>query len=200
MDLTPEQFERAQPPFKSSHNPDPGQKGDGLMIHADGLLPASVPGQRIVGSLRDPENPGHRVQISVPHLPYERWIDEAGNVLSAAIRTNRVQRKRGGSVDDGNFKAQMEKERLKAGWVRYDDGLGKPQHVGDWTPEARDKLIKQRRKEQGDMMAYEAKPWLDKMKKESLEVQKALTDALSTFAEGAKDRSARAAKRAELDK
>ena len=209
--LTPDQIDRVCPKYTPTHTPVPGQKGDGLMIEAEGLMPANIPGQRNIGTMKDPDQPGRRVQLSVPHIPYERWIDEAGNLLCAVIRTNRVMKKNGrGSTDDGNFKSQMERERLKAGWVRYDDGLGKPSSFDDvngkkvivteWTPEVREALMVVRKKEQAEIMNHEAKPWLDKVKRESETVMKAMTEALQTFAEGTKQRQARAAKLAELDK
>ena len=191
MPLTPEQYERAQPKFKPSHEVNPGQSAEGLMIHAEGILPANVPGQRGVGILKDPENPGHRIEVSVPHLPYERWIDAAGTVCSCVVRTNRVQKKNGkGSTDDGNYRDRITRAYIGAGWVRYDDGLGMPNGT-EWTPVFRDKLIADRQKDQADVMRYEERTWLDKRKRESESVQKALTDALTTFADGAKQRAAR---------
>lgn len=201
MPLTPDQFDRAQPKFTPSHHPVPGQKTEGMMIDEEGIQPTGLSGQRVVGTIKDPENPGHRVQISVPHLPYERWIDDAGNVLSAVTRTTRVMKKNGkGSADDGSYKSKMELVRLQAGWVRYDDGLGRPSNLLDWTPAVRDALIAERRREQYDVMRYEEKVWLDKKKAESESVQRAMTDALTSFAEGQKSRQTRANKLAEIDK
>lgn len=198
--LTPEQFDRAQPKFTPSHQPVPGQRADGLMVEADGIMPAIVPGQREIGFIKDPDTPGRRVRLSVPHLPFERWIDEAGNVVSGVTKTTRVFKRNGKNMDDGNYGAKQEMERLKAGWVRYDDGLGRPREIDEWTPQTREKFIAARQKDQADMMGYEKKAWLDRQAKESESIQKALTNALESFADGAKKRTERADKLAKLDK
>ena len=208
--LTPEQFDRAQPKFTPTHQPHPGQKAAGMMIEVEDILPAPVPGQREIGTMKDPDTPGRKVHLAVPHLPYERWIDEAGNVVSGVIKTTRVYKKNGKPMDDGNFGAKMEVERLKAGWVRYDDGLGRPNSFEDvdgkvvrgdsWTPEVRSALIAVRRKDQAETMQYEKKSWLDRQAKESESIQKALTSALESFSDGAKKRNERAEKLDKLNK
>lgn len=173
------------------------------MITAEGTTPANVPGQRIIARVQDADSPGRLVEVSVPHTPYERWIDDAGNVCNCPVKTNRVHKKGGkGSVDDGNYQSQVtNKAFLAARWVRFDDGLGRDHsRYSTWTPEARQKLIDERQQAQAARGAAESKAFLDKQKQQSEEIAKAMTNALQTFADGQKDRERRALKKAELDK
>lgn len=194
----PEMFDRAQPKWKSS------QPGEDYMIKAEGLTPATIPGQRIVGSMRDPDVPGYTVQVAVPHLPYERWIDDAGNVCSCPVKTNRVKKKNGSSVDDGNYHTQVtERAYLRAGWVRFDDGKGyipTKAHPA-WTPEARQALIDERLTLQRQRTNAQEVKHLDQRKREADQFRKDLLETVrSVKEEGEADRQRRASKRAELDK
>lgn len=193
--LTTAEQEKLAPRWTSS------QPGDDYMIPAQDLIPARVPGQRVVAITRDDRKPGRKVEVSVPHLPYEKWIDNEGNVRQVAMKTNRVKNKNGASVDSGNYYSQMERHYLNIGWKRYD------RTPEGSTPEAwavdREKLITLRRTDHDAeeaatevKFAEEAKL---KGKIEGMAIAEAMKEGFESFKEGARDRSDRASKRAKLE-
>ena len=78
-------------------------------VHAQNTDPAPILGTR--------EGRIDGKTVSVPWAYYERWINDAGNVVTPPLSTTRA-----GIVDGGTYKTQMENEFTAAGWVHYDNG------------------------------------------------------------------------------
>ena len=82
----------------------------------------------------DDANAGQRVgvldggkQVSVPHCPYEWWIDPAGNFVSVVLHTNRGYwgARREYELDRG-------KQMLRDGWVCYERPADYVYRGDDW--------------------------------------------------------------------
>ena len=67
-------------------------------------------GQRIVGTTDE------GVEVSVPHLPYEKWIDKAGNVLEVPVSTNRQPKHFA-----HQYAATFRNEKRGQGWLLYSE-------------------------------------------------------------------------------
>lgn len=158
------------------------QKGPDCMVNVHGFRPANVPGQRVVAIIEDDQNPLRKVRCAVPHLPYERWIDEAGNVLSVPMKTTRVMLD-GRFVDDSNHSVVKEQDLYKAGWLKYDKGArGEPQENWD---KRREKVIAERQSYQTKLMlaAEERYNFQEEKKKKSM--VEAMTQSMTQFMETA---------------
>lgn len=68
-------------------------------------------GQRIVSQHDDD---GETKFVSVPHQPYERWIDPAGFVCPLLVSPNRLAK------EDPTYAATMKAQKTAAGWLPYD--------------------------------------------------------------------------------
>jgi hypothetical protein len=55
------------------------------------------------------------VEVSVPHLPYENWLDPSGHVCPLVVSTNRDPRKR-----DEKYRYVTTTVRIRKGWVPWD--------------------------------------------------------------------------------
>ena len=66
--------------------------------------------QRVIG--RNAEGK----EVSVPHLPYQWWVDNAGNVVPLVISTNRDLKQM-----SHTYRFAIVDERRRAGWFEYED-------------------------------------------------------------------------------
>lgn len=173
----------------------PTQRGPSYMISAEELEPAPVPGQRVIGEVRDDRHHRRVVEVSTTHLPYELWIDTAGNILQLPIKTTRCLNKKGQPADDSAHAEQQRNLHWSAGWLRFDTGAyGEDRE--HWLAR-RDAEIAERRGFQAeDMKAAEDRFDAEKQKEEFAKEMAASAESLG---DGAADRARRAAKRAKLD-
>ena len=178
------------------------QGGDNYMIHVDGVNRIQLEGQRVVAQTRDDRQPSRRVDVSVPHTPYEKWIDLEGNVRNIPMKTTRVmERRRNGSgmqsVDQGNYAAEISQHLLSCGYMRYDaPPTGETMAV--WEARRETEIATRRNEHNAEAMA-EQKKWLDKVEHEKHSIQQALTSALESFSDGVKQRTDRAERKKKLD-
>ncbi len=161
------------------------------LVEAQDMIPARVPGQRVIAITRDDQKPNRKVEVSVPHLPYEKWIDAEGNVRQVPMKTNRVTRGRNGkSTDDGNYYSQMERHYLACGWLRYDrppTGVSLEQWAVD-----REVHIQERRTVQNENEKEVSTKFQEETKIKAGQMKDALLEALESFNDGKKERAARA--------
>lgn len=134
--LTTEQAEKLFPTKWTSTQPKDSRGG--YMIKAYDLAPANVPGQRVTGYSRDGRR---KVEASVPHLRYHKFIDEAGNVRAVPVSTTRAQAN-GRDIDsEGIYEMQMRNEARRVGWVDYVTGDYAPEEYRVGWPAKREDLI-----------------------------------------------------------
>jgi hypothetical protein len=171
--LTPEQQEKLSP-TKWRHT----QKSSGYIysVKARDDQPANVPGQRITGMVRDGNR---RVEASVPHLPYEKWIKPCGTVACIPMRTTRVvDNDNGGvSMDTGPYREQMRRELIRSGHVHYE--TGEPFHYPTrdaWIAD-REKVIHERQGSQAEDMADAEKRRAHETQADKVKLQEALVDS-----------------------
>jgi hypothetical protein len=70
-------------------------------------------GQRVIGTRRTDDGVN---ECSVPHLPYENWLDPSGNVVPLVVSTNRDPRSR-----DEKYRYVTIEIRKRKGWMPWDD-------------------------------------------------------------------------------
>jgi len=66
-------------------------------------------GQRVVARTPDGK------EVSVPHLPYEWWIDTAGNVCPLPVSTNRLPKQFA-----HQYAQAIRSDKAERGWIKYD--------------------------------------------------------------------------------
>jgi hypothetical protein len=187
---TPEQLaqdERIFPTRWTSTQPDQNSKG--YMIKASDLKPPMHPmGQRVTGYVQTEEG---RKEVSVPHLYYEKWIDDAGNIRTPAMRSTRAM-ENGMPIDtENNYHRQMTRDFYAAGWLHFERGNG--QETKEAWLARRDSVIAERRSQQAVAMEAVEKRHMDGKRARNAEMQEALTASFETIAANMAARVERAA-------
>lgn len=171
----------------------PTQRGDHYMLQASGREPAIMSGQRVVGHVVDDRDPRRRIEIAVSHLPYELWMDDAGNILQMPTRTTRCLKRRGQrlvSADDSSHREEQYRLHLAAGWLSWERGT-MMEPLDAWLAR-RDAVLAERR---GLAIADAAA--INARMEATLAEQKTrdeLAAEMPSFADGARERKSRAAR------
>jgi hypothetical protein len=197
--------EKTLRPWKLYSPPGGRNKGGCLQFFAEGMNPAIVPTQNIVYQGR--VGTEFR-QSSVPFVPYEYWIDDAGNVRNCAMATCPTIGGEGrpptALTDDGSYRAAMLQQFEQKGYMMYfsgptrrvmeeiflkqADGSYKLQEVdvSESWPKHRDQLIRTRRfRQRCKARSYESVRMSNEAA-QSLKTQKDLTKALQSVGIGSK--------------
>lgn len=189
MELSDDELRVLMPEHASSQ---PNE--DAYMVRAEGLTPAPIEGQRVIAIRPDGLED---VEVSVPHLPYEYWITDAGNVVSVPIRTNRV-RKGNVSIDNSTYKDMMVNACYRRGWLKFHSGAyGEDKKA--WLAR-RSKVIAERQKRQRLKTEQAEAELREKDRQQGLKLQEAVAKAFETLADGDNDRARRAKHRDALKK
>jgi hypothetical protein len=195
-ELTPEEQELIFPTKWKTTQPDP--KANGYMISVTDDNKAQIPesdesGQRLTGTVTDGDEVN---EVSITHLPYEKWIKACGTVANMAIQTSRALEK--GKFADGDwlYRHRITQDFIAADHVRYLDGLGHKNYrdTDEWRAEwkgMREAFIKDRQAKQSARMSkadrkHEAAVAADKMK-----VQKMIMEGFKSMVESARDKAER---------
>jgi hypothetical protein len=106
----PEGHKNLSPPYTPSMRRDPST-GTYIPMYND-----KTAGQRVV-AIRE-EASGDVNEVSVPHLPYESWIDAQGGQINLVISTNRNP-----SQLDSEYRELARRRMLSAGGFPYEYAL-----------------------------------------------------------------------------
>lgn len=141
------------------------------------LAKGRIPGQKVRG-YTDEGKP-----VAVPHVPYEPWIDPAGNVINLPIKTSRVK---GG--DDSAYEFDIKRRKARRGWTPWnytpqfhmDSKYGILCSEEEW-PTRRLQIVEQKRAEHAKMSAQYNAIWKSKNDQDIARTQEGMTRALEGF-------------------
>jgi hypothetical protein len=170
----------------------PSPQSSTALIRVEGFEAADINGQRVTAMVSDPDGQGHRVEASVPHAPYERWLTSTGVIVNVPIKTTRVLTPRGSSVDEGNYADSTRAACLRAGWLPWESGpYGEDRET--WIAR-RDVVQAEWKRDHTAQQRDSDKRFLDSMQHNLRGMVDDIRSAFENLADGAKDRAERAAR------
>lgn len=165
--------------------PSPGMDKYGMVKAEDKHLA----GSRVVQIIEESD---HSVEVTIPHLYWEKWITDAGNVSLVAMTCNRIPN--GITRTDKDEILQRRERCERAGWVHYDTGYPKfanspgqpflenPKPGEGWLAK-RDEYIKTLR----DRHAKRSESFQDKWRQDREQVMRDLGMTMAEFTQSLKD-------------
>jgi hypothetical protein len=132
--------ERVYPTTWKSTDPKGDPKGRSYMARTEDDMPPPDMGQRVTAVIG-------KVEASVPHLPYEKWIGPCGTVKAVPMYTARHVRP-GQNWREEPYYQQIRRDLLRSGHVSYE--TGEPHHYQNheaWLAK-REGMIAERRADQ----------------------------------------------------
>lgn len=195
-ELTEEEQEKLFPTTWTTTQPDP--KGHSYMVGVTDDNKAIIPGsddsgQRVTGTVLDGEEVS---EVSIPHLPYEKWIKGCGSVCCMPIQPSRALDQGRFADGDQSLRNRLTQDFLIANHVRYRDGYGHksyretPEWVAEWKA-MREGFIADRQAKQAARMRKADKKHEAAVAKDKVKLQAMIMEGFKSMVESARDKADR---------